>query len=167
VRTALPLLLVVLVGCPEDEIVWVQFNADKDQTITVQVLPEGSPEGEPVIIDLLSNLSTTVVGTATVDPGSGPIGTNHLLTVAVDDEYEEMVGRASVEVKSEAVSDLDGDGEPDARDSDGYDLRRDSADPGMYAITLQSLGAADEQREDEFTIRLWTAEELVPTGTTE
>ncbi|MEQ1564855.1 MAG: hypothetical protein ABMA64_04390 [Myxococcota bacterium] len=160
--------MLLLAGCNQEELTWVAFNAD-DQVLTIQVLPEGSPTGEAVSLDLLSNLGRTVVGSATVDPGSGPIGTSHLLTVDVLDEFEALVGRASVEVVSEAVTDLDGDGEPDPRDNDGYDLRQDSADPGAYAITLQSLGDADEAREDEFVLHLWTAEELssTPTGTTE
>lgn len=164
-RTLLPLLSWVLVACNDDPITWVAFNAPH-QTVQVEVLPEGSPIGDPVSIDLLSNLGQTLVGTATVDPGSGPVGTSHLVTVQVLDEYTELVGRASVDVKSEAVSDLDGDGEDDARANNGYDMRQDSADPGLYAITLESLGAPDEQRQDELTIHLWTPQDLQSGGTT-
>jgi hypothetical protein len=160
----LPLLALGLVGCNKDEITWVAFNAP-DQTLEVDVLPEGSPVGDPVSIDLLSNLGQTKVGTATVDPGSGPVGTEHVLTVLVLEDYQDRVGRASVEVKSEAVSDLNGDGKDDARQNDGYDLRQDSANPGLFAITLESLGTADEARTDEWTVHLWTPQELTD-GTT-
>jgi hypothetical protein len=165
VRTALLALVFGSIACNKDEIDWVPFNA-AHQTIEVDVLPVGSPVGDQVSIDLLSNLGETKVGTATVDPGSGPVGTSHELTVRVLPDYVDLVGRASVEVKSEAVSDLNGDGKDDSRENDGYDLRQDSADPGLYAITLESLGADDEQRKDEFTVRLWTPKDLQTTETT-
>jgi len=165
VRNALPVLLLGVAACDKDAIDWVPFNAPH-QTIEVDVLPEGSPVGDPISIDLLSNLAETLVGTATVDPGSGPVGTDHVLTVRVLADYVELVGRTSVEVKSQAVSDLNGDGKDDSRENDGYDLRQDSADPGLYAITLESLGTDDEQRKDEFTVHLWTPKDLQTTATT-
>jgi len=166
VRNALPALVLGLVACNKDAIDWVPFNAPH-QTIEVDVLAEGSPTGDPVSIDLLSNLAQTLVGTATVDPGSGPVGTSHVLTVRVLADYVDLVGRASVEVNSQAVSDLDGDGKDDSRENDGYDLRQDSADPGLYAITLESLGETGEQRKDEFVVHLWTPKDLQTTDTTD
>ena len=164
-RHLLPVLLTVaILGCKDDEITWVAFNAPHE-VLPVDVLPEGSPVGDLVSIDLLSSLGQTKVGTATADPGSGPVGTSHVVTIRVLEDYVDRVGRVSVEVKSEAVSDLDDDGQDDGRENDGYDLRQDSADPGLYAITLESLGAADEQRQDEFTIHLWTPKDL-QSGTT-
>lgn len=164
-RNVLLALVLGLSACNKDAIDWVPFNAPH-QTIEVDVLPDGSPVGDPISIDLLSNLAETLVGTATVDPGSGPVGTSHVLTVRVLTDYVELVGRASVEVKSQAVSDLNGDGKDDSRENDGYDLRQDSADPGLYAITLESLGADGEQRKDEFTVHLWTPKDLQTTETT-
>jgi hypothetical protein len=145
----------VSAGCQADDAVWVDFNAP-DQTLVVQVTAEEVPLGEPVLIDLVSNVGGLPVGTAELDPGSGPVGTDHFLFVEVFDDFEELVGRASVEVASEAVSDLDGDGDQDSRGEGEFDLVRDSADPGVFALTLLSLGAPGEVREDEFTVHLWT-----------
>lgn len=153
-------------GCNPDEIVWIPFNAD-DQTLVVEVLPVGSPVGDAVSLDLLSSLGRTDVGVAAVDPGSGPVGTSHQITVDVLDDFEAIVGRVTVVVDSEAVSDLDGDGEPDSRGEGEYELRQDSADPGAWALTVQSLGADDETREDRFTVHLWQPEELAATTTAE
>jgi hypothetical protein len=158
---AIAILGASAVGCKTDEVVWEGFNAD-DQTLIIEVLPADSPKGEPISIELLSNLERTVVGEATADPGSGPVGTLHWVTVDVFDEFEGIVGRVSVEVDTEAVDDLDGDGEPDSRGEGEWDMRQDSADPGAFAIMLESLGDEDEEREDRFTIRLWQAEELAP-----
>lgn len=149
-------------GCKKDEITWVPFNAE-GQTLVVDVLPSGSSIGAPVEIELLSSLGRTVIGVGAVDPGSGPVGTSHLVTVDVLDEFEALVGRATVEVDTEAVSDLDGDGDEDARGAGEYEMRRDSADPGAFAITMQSLGADDESREDRFTLHVWEPEQLEPT----
>lgn len=159
--SAIALLGALVGGCKSDEIVWAGFNAD-DQTLIVEVLPTGSPKGEPISIELLSNLERTVVGEASVDPGSGPVGTLHWVTVDVFDEFEGIVGRASVEVDTEAIEDLDGDGEVESRGEGEWDMRQDSADPGAFAIMLESLGRDDEQREDRFTIRLWQPEDLAP-----
>jgi hypothetical protein len=158
--------LALLGGCQGDDIAWVEFNAT-GETLFVEVLPEGELEGDPISLDLMSNLGRTNVGIAGVTPGSGPVGTLHVVTVDVFDAYETIVGRVTVEVKSEAVADLDEDGENDSRGEGLYELEHDSADPGAWALTLQSLGGADEMREDKFTIVLWQPEELAPATTTE
>lgn len=166
VMRLLPVGLSALAGCQGDDITWIEFNAT-NETLVVEVLPEGEPEGEPITLDLMSNLGRTNVGTATIDPGSGPVGTYHLVAVDVFDAYEAIVGRVTVEVQTEAVADLDDDGEKDSRGEGLYELEHDSADPGAWAMTLQSLGAADETREDEFTFVLWQPEELAPATATE
>jgi hypothetical protein len=153
----------VLAACGEDEITWVQFNAD-DQVLEVEVLPVGEPAGEPVSLALLSNLGRTEVGVAAVDPGSGPVGTDHLVTVDVYDAFEEEVLRVTVFILTEAVSDLDGDGEPDSRSEEEHELRQDSADLGAWALEFKSLGADDERRTDQFTFFLWQPEDIA-TGT--
>lgn len=154
-------------ACKDDtKSVWVEFNAP-NQTIAVEVLPAGSPEGEDTSIDLLSNLGRTTVGEALVSPGSGPVGTQHLLAVDVLDDFEDLVGRVTVIVDSQAVKDLDGDGEPDSRGEGEFELLHDSADPGAWALTLQSLGGDDERRTDRFTVVLWEEEKLRDVGTAE
>lgn len=153
--------LAALAACDKNkqETTWIQFNAD-DQTLVVEVLPEGSPVGDPIEIVLMSNLRRTEVGVAAVTPGSGPVGTEHLLTVDVADAWEEIVGRVTVVVDSEAVKDLDGDGEPDSRGEGEFELLHDSADLGAWALSLQSLGAKDETRDDRFEVVLWQPEDL-------
>ncbi len=158
------LFVVAASGCTADEIVWVPFNAE-DQNLEVEVLPVGSEIGEPITIDLMSNLGLTNVGVAGIDPGSGPVGTEHLVTVEVFDEFEGYVGRVTVGVNPEATEDLDGDGEVESRGSEEYEMLQDSADPGSWALTVQSLGSDDERRDDTFTIVLWQPEELVPETT--
>ncbi|MCB9685705.1 MAG: hypothetical protein H6735_11750 [Alphaproteobacteria bacterium] len=153
-------------GCKKDEITWVPFNLE-DQTLVVDVLPEGSAVGDPVSLELLSNLGRTVVGQATIDPGSGPVGTEHVIMVDVLDDFEAIVGRVTVGVNPEATKDLDGDGEIESRGSDEYELQQDSADPGAWQVTVMSLGSSDEQREDVFTINLWQPDELLPETTTQ
>jgi hypothetical protein len=154
------LALAAASGCTDDEIVWVPFNAE-DQTLEIEVLPEGSEIGDPVGLDLMSNLGLTNVGVAGIDPGSGPVGTEHLVTVEVFDEFETFVGRVTLGVNPEATKDLDGDGEIESRGSEEYEMLQDSADPGSWALTVQSLGADDERRQDTFTIVLWQPEELL------
>ncbi len=166
-RTAVALAALLSVACEnEPKPVWVAFNAE-DQTFEVEVLPSGSPVGEDLELELLSNLGRTVVGSALVSPGSGPVGTEHLVAVDVLDDFEEIVERVTVDVRSQAVKDLDGDGEPDSRGEGEFELDRDSADPGAWAITMQSLGADDERRTDRFTIGLWQKEVLADLETAE
>ena len=58
-RHLLPVLLTVaILGCKDDEITWVAFNAPHE-VLPVDVLPEGSPVGDLVSIDLLSSLGQT------------------------------------------------------------------------------------------------------------
>jgi hypothetical protein len=84
-----------------------------------------------------------VIGSATVSPGGGPIGTTHDLVVVIDDAYEDKVDRVSVRIDA-------GD-----RGEDEYDLDRDSADEGYYKLSMVSVGEEGEVREDRFTIKVW------------
>src|SRR5687768_5219617 len=113
--------LAVVAGCKGDDITWIEFNA-ADETLVIEVLPAGELPGEPITLDLMSNLGLTNVGTATVDPGLGPVGTLHKVSVDVFDAYEAIVGRVTVDVQSEAVADLDDDGEKDSRGEGLYEL---------------------------------------------
>lgn len=165
------------VGCAGDnkETTWVQFNAE-DQTLVVDVLPLDSAPGEPIELVLLSNLRRTEVGVAAITPGSGPVRTEHEVTVDIYDgsvgeegsNWADVVGRVTVIIDSEAVEDLDDDGDLDSRGEGEFELAQDSANPGAWARTFQSLGANDERRSDSFTIVLWQPEELgTATDTTE
>lgn len=138
-RSAL-LLLVALGACTaDDETTYEQFNADDDE-ISISV---GVDLLDAVSVDLHSTTGEVVIGTASVDPGGGPVGTEHTILVEIADDYEEMVDRVSVRAKAEG------------RGDDEYDLQGDSADEGLYKKTLVSQGEEGETREDTFVIRVW------------
>lgn len=155
--------LALLGGCDKDEVVWVQFN-QSGQTLEVEVLPSDAEPGEALSISLMSNLGRTEIGVAAVDPGSGPVGTHHTLTVDVFDEFEAIIGRVTVDVRTESVADIDDDGEKESRGEGEYELDHDSADPGAWALTLQSLGVEDVPRTDQFVVALWQDEALATEG---
>lgn len=98
---------------------------------------------DAVTIDLHSTTGEVVIGSATVSPGGGPVGTTHDVVVVIADDYEEKVDRVSVRVDS-------GD-----RGEDEYDLERDSADEGYYKLSMVSVGDEGEVRDDTFTIKVW------------
>jgi hypothetical protein len=135
------MILAVLLACTEgDEVTYTRFNAT-DDTLTIQV---GTSELlDPVAISLYSTTGTVEIGSANVDPGGGPIGTIHTLTVEIFDDWENEVSRVSVRTDS-------GD-----RGEDEYDLEADSADEGLYLYELSSAGDEGESREDTFTINVW------------
>jgi hypothetical protein len=133
--------LLSLLGCDEEtELVYSQFNATNDVIVISVGIDEILPD---LTVDLHSSTGQIIVGTATVTPAGGPVGTSHVLTVIVDDEWEDQVTRVTVRTDS---------GE---RGEDEYDLVTDSADEGLHQIKLVSYGENDEVREDKFTIRLW------------
>lgn len=137
----LPAALLVSSGCEEDqEPVWEQFNATDDQ-VSVEV---GVEETLDAVTTFLHSSSGQVeVGEASVEPGGGPIGTEHLFVVQVYDDWEAQVERATVRVDS---------GE---RGVDEYEMTPDSADEGLYTTTLVSVGTEGETRTDTVTFRLW------------
>jgi hypothetical protein len=135
------ILALVSSGCSSsDEPVWEPFNASTD-TCVVEV---GAAELlAPVSVMLHSSSGEVEVGVASVDPGGGPVGTEHRVFVTVDDAWEQTVDRASVRTTS-----------PN-RGEDEYDLDVDSADQGLYVLTLVSVGDPGEVREDSLTFHLW------------
>jgi hypothetical protein len=132
-------------GCNKDnETKFDQYNSG-DDSLTIEV---GIDELlEPTEIGLMSSTGQVEVGLARVTPGGGPIGTNHDIVVEVYDAYQDVVDRASVRLKS-----------PN-RGSDEADLDQDSADEGVYMITMESVGDEGEERVDTLTFRLWTISE--------
>lgn len=146
--------LVALAACSKEvETEWVQFNAP-DDLVSVEV--GASDVGEAVTTDLHSTSGSVVIGSGTVSPGSGPIGTDHEVTVVVDDAYESIVTRATVRLDA------------GARGVDEYELDQDSADHGRWWVVLTSVGDEGETRTDTVTFRVW--EEVIvdeePTTTT-
>jgi hypothetical protein len=104
--------------------------------------------GPAVEGDLRSTTGSNVLGLVSVDPGSGPAGTDHILSVNVDEDYSEIVQRVTV------IADAG------VRGLDEYELRQDSADHGLWVITLTSVGEMGETRTDLFEIALWEDTEI-------
>jgi hypothetical protein len=135
-------LLLLALGCTSKEVTWTQYNADTD-ALNVQV---GTTDLLPAVSTALhSNTGEVEIGTASVDPGGGPVGTRHVVRVEVGADYKDDVDRVSVRTTS-------GD-----RGEDEYDLTADSAGEGLYVYTLESVGEDGETRDDTFTFRLWSA----------
>ena len=66
--------LLTFLGCKdEEEVIYTQSNA-KDDIITIEV--GAAEELPPTTIDLHSSTGQVIVGSATVTPSGGPIGTN-------------------------------------------------------------------------------------------
>lgn len=128
----------------EPTLVWVQFNGDED-VIDVPVTAEDEL-GPAVTIDLTSTTGEVVVGSATVDPSSGPVGSSHRLTVNVLDSFADTVTK--VEVEADAG----------ARGVQTLTLEQDSADAGVWVLDVTSQGVVGEVRTDSFTFLLWSAE---------
>lgn len=136
------LLLQLLLGCNSEETSWTQYNAT-DDAVHVQV---GSADLLPAVTaPLHSNTGAVEIGTGSVDPGGGPIGTVHTVRVDISADYKDAVDRVSVRTSS-------GD-----RGEDEYDLAADSTGEGIWIYTLESVGDTGETREDTFTFRLWEA----------
>jgi len=143
----------LLLGCEEEEIEYSQFNGTSD---IIEVSVGVDEELPPAEINLLSSTGQVVVGTATISPSGGPIGTRHTLVVTVDDEWEARVSRAVVTTDS---------GE---RGTEDFTLNRDSADAGYHQIDIVSVGEEGETRTDTLTIRLYAEDknwETTDTGT--
>lgn len=122
------------------EITYTQFNGP-DDTVTIQV---GVAELlDPVSADLTSTTGEVVVGQVDVDPGGGPIGTEHAIVVEVYDAYQQIVDRVSVRLDS------------GARGEDEFELEQDSADEGVWKLTIVSAGDTNEVRDDTLNVRCW------------
>ncbi len=164
-------------ACKDGEIAWARFNADGD-VLVVEVGRDGpvaqdsNCADEPALCDdvaaldgaadtdsdigcicLSSSLRANDVGTATVDPTYGPVGTRHMVRVEVLDAFEDIVQRVTVYTTGQ-------------RGDEEIELRQDSADPGSWAVELESLGETDESRTDRLELRLYEPDGTF-SGTTE
>lgn len=134
--------LCALVGCSGGKTTYDRFNAD--DFVTVQVTASADL-GEPVSVDLVSTTGAVIIGTATVDPGSGPVGTDHTVTVDVLPDYAEDV--AKVVIQTDAG----------ARGVEDHDMIQDSAEHGRWWRVLTSMGETGEVRTDTLTFQLFSA----------
>ncbi len=138
-RAAL-VLLIALSACKQDEeVTYTQVNSSED---SLEIIV-GDEVLDPVEIDLTSSTGQVTIGWARVDPGGGPVGTEHEVVVEVFDDYEDLVDRTSVRIA------------PEGRGEDEFDLDRDSADEGFYQKLLETNGTEGEARTDSLTFRLW------------
>jgi hypothetical protein len=138
-------------GCDEvEEANWIAFNASTDG---VNVVVGAKKTGPAVVADVHSTSGSVVVGAFSVDPGAAPFGTEHLVTVNVEDTWSEVVGRVTVSV--------------DAGDLgiEEYTLRQDSANHGYWWVEVLSVDDGSSSREDEFTATLWQDDTVVTTVT--
>ena len=134
------MLLFALLACEQsEEVDYSQFNLTEDQII-VSIGGETTADADTI---LHSSTGIVEVGSATLSPGGGPIGTTHNLTVIVSDEYEDLVSRVSVKIDS-------GD-----RGEEEFELVSDSADEGLHMLDIVSVGDEGELRDDILYIRLW------------
>lgn len=144
--------LVLLSACEVvEEVTYTQYNGD-DQSVSIEVGTDTRyvldtdglsevPEVSSVV--LTSSTGAVEIGTATVSPSAGPIGTIHTARVEIVDEYAGEIDRVTVRTAS-------GD-----RGEDEYDLERDSAGEGYWLFELESQGEDDEQRTDTLTFFLY------------
>lgn len=143
--------LALLLACTEsEETEYTQYNGDADQVQVEVGVPtryvtdaEGNEVVETVSTVLTSSTGAVEIGTGTVDPSAGPVGSLHRVVVQVADEYAGDVDRVAVQTDS---------GE---RGQDVYELERDSAGEGWWVYELESVGEADEVRTDTFTFLLY------------
>lgn len=145
------MFLLALFACTEeDTVTYTAYNDDAD-SVVVEVGVEtryttgddGVTVEESVSTALTSSTGTLEVGTATVTPSAGPIGTTHTLLVEVGADYSADVDKVTVVTDS-------GD-----RGLDEYDLEKDSAGDGVWVLEIESMGAEGEVREDTLTFRLY------------
>ncbi len=142
-------MLVVLLGlfaCTEStETTYEQYNAD-DNAVTVAVGTTCDPSPcADVTVPLTSSSGEVEIGTGTVSPGGGPIGTVHTVRVALTDEFEADVDKAAVGTDS------------GKDETDEYPLEPDSADEGLWTLDIRSVGDVGAERSDTFTFRLYEA----------
>ncbi len=138
--------LSALAGCNKDDTVLVPFNAE-DDFVEVHVgvdTVDDDPACDPGLActELHSLVEGAVIGSVTVDPAAGMVGTIHQLLAVVGDEWEDRIDRVSVQVDSNR-----GVGE--------FELERDRANPGAWGLELESLGSNSEVRVDTWTVLLW------------
>lgn len=143
-----PLVLVLpVLGCDEDEtITYTLFNCEEDSTF-VRVGAESDVTGDDCegddLLQLTSSSCEVNVGQATVSPCGGPIGTEHEIVVKVNSTYSHEISKVTAVLES------------GQRGEDSYTLTPDSADEGLYKVTLISVGSENEQRDDLLRIKLW------------
>jgi hypothetical protein len=143
------LFLLAQTGCKkEEEVQYRLFNCEDDAAFIAVGADEiltGDEQCE--FVPLLSSSclpdEKETVGSVYIWPCSAPIGTEHDIVVEVDPPYPQQIAKATVRLES------------DGRGEDEYRLVQDSANEGLYKLTLISVGSEGEQRQDVVQIKLW------------
>ena len=135
------LLLALLGGCEADG-AWEAFGNPAELEVEVGV-PDVLPAVEAFAGGQVAD--DLPVANIRLEPGGGPVGTEHSLRVAVEEDFEEDVQRVTVRVDANKYG------------TDVFELEQDPAFMGEWGIVLESLGDADEPpRSDTLTVKLWT-----------
>ena len=150
-----------LLGCGEEEVTeYDLFNCEEDAAFIYVGLDEildgdacadkGGYEvdGDGIARFKLRSSSCDLpddvnVGEVAVSPCGAPIGTEHQIVVTVYEIYKQDIAKVSVQLESPG------------RGTDEYKMDPDSADEGLYKLTLVSVGSEGEQRDDLLRIKLW------------
>ena len=141
------LFAALLCGCGEDDpISYSLFNCEEDSTFVrvgeVEILSGDDCDGRD-LLQLRSSSCEVSVGQASISPCGGPIDTEHEIVVNVNSTYTHEISKVTAVLES------------GQRGEDEYTLTPDSADEGLYKITLISVGSEGEQRDDLLRIKLW------------
>ena len=136
-----------LPGCDEDApTTYSLFNCEEDYTFVyvgeAEIISDDACDGADQI-EIHSSSCEVSVGQASISPCGGPAGTEHEIVVRVNSTYSHQIAKVTARLES------------GARGNDEYKLTPDSADEGLYKITLISVGSDGEQRDDLIRIKLW------------
>ena len=134
-------------GCGEDDAIsYSLFNCEEDSTFVhvgeAEILSGDDCDGGD-LLQLRSSSCEVSVGQASISPCGGPIDTEHEIVVNVNSTYTHEISKVTAVLES------------GQRGEDEYTLTPDSADEGLYKITLISVGSEGEQRDDLLRIKLW------------
>ena len=140
-------LAALLGGCgEEDPISYSLFNCEEDSTFVhvgeAEILSGDACDGGD-LLQLRSSSCEVSVGQASISPCGGPIDTEHEIVVKVNSTYSHEISKVTAVLES------------GQRGEDEYTLTPDSADEGLYKVTLISVGSEGEQRDDLLRIKLW------------
>ena len=141
-------LLLACTGCKkEEEITYRLFNCEEDSALidigSEDLLTEDQCESIPLQSSSCLDDGQETVGEAYIWPCAAPVGTEHNIVIRVDRPYDQQIAKATVRLES------------DGRGEDEYRLTQDSANEGLYKITLISVGSQDERRQDFVQFKLW------------
>jgi transcription elongation factor Elf1 len=140
-------LLLALSGCGgEEETKYELFNCEEDVSfiyVGIDEVLEGDActgyetDGDGIARFMLRSSSCNLpddvnVGEVAVSPCGAPIGTQHQIVVTVYDLYKQNIAKVSARLDSKS------------RGADEYDMEPDSADEGLYELTLVSVGSDGE-----------------------